>query len=259
MASIVIHTPKKTWKVKERAAFSKVFEKELEKNVAKAVFPRLIEGVKLTMDDKIYLLATFFQRVVARTPLDDSYSWVVYDDEGKPHDCYHHADTNYCKWSWYMTTGRKRLEYKADSEALFNIVSDESAIQKIAQDIQKTFNCRKTGKLPEIYNDCEHYDVLEYGGGYDWELSSSIKEDSKGRKHGVERMHSVQAPAGMWRITYAEYERAKQNKRAKTSLIARFGGKKHGMVLTPSDRDLEQMVKLLKKRHIKYGDISKYL
>jgi len=258
MASIVIHTPKRTWKVRERGELSKVFEKELEKNVAKAVFPKLIEGVRLTMNDKIYLLATFFQRVVARTPLDEDYAWEEIDEYGQVHHYFHKSDDSQCKWSWYMTTGRKRLEYTSEDESLFRVVSDESAIQKIAQDIQNTFNSRKTGKLPEIYNDNEHFDVLEYGGGWGWGNGSPIKEVN-GRKHGVERMHSAQAPAGMWRITYAEYERAKQNKRAKTSLIARFGGKKHGMVLTPSDRDLEQMVKLLKKRHIKYGDISKYL
>lgn len=259
MASIVIHTPKRTWKVRERGELSKVFEKELEKNVAKTVFPKLIEGVRLTMNDKIYLLATFFQRVVARTPLDEDYAWEEKDEDGKIHFLFHKADTNQCKWSWYMTTGKKRLEYTSEDESLFRVVSDESAIQKIAQDIQNTFNSRKTGRLPEIFNDNEHFDVLEYGGGHNWGNSETIKEGPSGRKHGVERMHSVQAPAGMWRITYAEYERAKRNKRAKTDLKARFGGKKHGMVLTPSDRDLEQMVKLLKKKHIKFGDISRYL
>lgn len=252
MASITIHTPTRSIKVKDRFTQSHIWEEEIENNVAKVAFPKLLDAARDNIDAQIYLLATLFQRCVARTPVDENWT----DPKTGEH---HTADRNRCKWDWYMSDGSNKLTYTIRSARWFDVVSDEASIQKIVKDIKRVFKSQKTGILPHIYNDNEHFDVLEYGGGYRWPENSKKKIGDGGREHGVKNNHSVQAPAGMWRISFMQYEMEKRKIRFRKPLVERFGGKKGGVKKNLPPKELKELVALMKKKKIKYGDISKYL
>ena len=252
MASITIHTPTRSIKVRDRLTQSHIWEQEIENNVAKVAMPKLFDSARNNINEQIYLLASLFQMCVARTPVDENWT----DKKTGEH---HTADKNRVKWDWYMSDGSVKLTYTIRSAKWFSVVGEEASIQKIVKDIKRVFKSQKTGILPHIYNDNEHFDAVEYGKGYQWPENSPSKIGAGGLPHGVKNRHSVQAPAGMWRISFMQYERERRKIRFRKPLTKRFGGKEGGVKRNPPPKELKELVKLMKKKKIKYGDISKYL
>lgn len=268
--TLKVKTPTQTWTVKEGVKFADVISKNIERNTAKIVLNKLSDLHDVAIRQQISIWATFFQRVVARTPLDENYSWTERNPEtGEIIERHHKKDRIECRYDWYITDGSTKITAKElyeKDKSLFDYVSDANAIAKIADIFASELRFTKTSQRISIYNDNPHFAVLEYGGGYNWEDGGTIKKARL--EHGVENLHSVQAPVGMYRITEMELERSSGNTKAKTALSQRFKGQqvrtyKNGETrarkITPTDYQLTQIIKLLKKGHIKYDDIARYI
>lgn len=269
MANLRVKTPNMTWQVKDEEKLNSYIKNKIEKNVARVTLNRMAVAKDAAIRQQIRIWATFFQRVVARTPLDEYYEWDEVSHKGETLHYVHIPDDIQCRYDWYITDGNTKITAKElhdEFEDLFDYVSDANAISKIADIFASRLKFTYTNRSMSIYNDNPHFAVLEYGGGYHW-LDGNIKTAPSGRKHGVENDHSVQAPVGMLRITQMELQRSSGSS-AKSALDQRFKGQqvrtyKDGTTrarqITPSDYQLTQIVKLLKKGRIKYKDIERYI
>ena len=170
------------------------------------------------------LNAIFFQRVVSRTPRDETYH---YRDK-KGHLRTHKDDGDYIQDYWtaaYGTSSPISAKYLRDNcGCTFENFNDPSEIETIYKEFRRFlgkstsafFKNGKGGRTfrgVRIYNDYpkdkQHelrYHLLEYGG---YVGDGIIKE--KERPHGVVGGRSIQAPAGMLALTKAEFEGQKFN------------------------------------------------
>lgn len=275
MASIVVKTPKRTWTAKQGVVYQDVIQKEIEKNASKIVLNKVAElnergsNYRSVVNQKISLYATFFQRVVSRTPLDEKYTRIKPSEktENMLH-IKHIPDDSQCRYDWYISDGSSIVSAKAFPKSYFTTVNDKSAVDGIKKKLQTVYakGLKKSNSEEiikrieslEVYNDNPHYKVLEYGGGYNW-LNKTKPTKGPGNKypHGVENNHAVYAPTGMLRISQMELLKESQ-KEARTNLAARYkGGKKVNRV--PSDSELDQFWKLLQKKKFRYADIKRYI
>ena len=175
------------------------------------------------------------------------------------------------RYDWFITDGNKTVSAQDFPKKLFDVVNDKSAIDAIEKKFRSFFAPRlaktnfetalKTIDSLYIKNDNPHYYVLEFGGGYRWPENGTIKDGPK-YEHGVENRHSVQAPVGMYRITEMELQR-ESNRKVSTNLAKRYKGngntKRSQLAKVPSDKDLQDFWKLMKKGKINYGDIKRYI
>lgn len=266
---IKIKTPNRCWQVKNEGRLNSVLKEMIEKNVARITLNRLSDVKDAAIRQQIRIYATFFQRVVSRTPLDESYSWVEETESGELIERYHEKDEIQCRYDWYISDGKTKITAKElyqNDNTLFDYVSDAEAISKLADIFASRLRFTVTNRNIAIYNDNPHFMVLEYGGGYNWGINSQIKQGPD-LEHGVVNNHSVQAPVGMLRITEMELQRSSDSS-AKTALDQRFKGQKvrtykngitRARALTPSDYQLKQIVKLLKNGKITFEDIERYI
>ena len=281
MASIVVKTPTRTWTARQGVLYGEIFEKQIENNVSKVVLNHIASikksgtNYEAVIEQRLHIFAVFFQRVVSRTPLDEKYTWYEENPKTgnmvkkthKPDKGVHSA----ARYDWYITDGEKKVSANDFPKKLFDVVNDKKAIEEIEKKFKSSFAPRlaKTNAskalnvldLLYIKNDNPHYYVLEFGGGYRWPKNGEIKDGPK-YQHGVENEHSVQAPVGMYRITEMELQR-ESNRKVTTNLAKRYKGngktKRSQLARVPSDKDLQDFWKLMKKGKINYGDIKRYI
>ena len=281
MVKVIVKTPTRTWTPKQGVLYGDIIEKQIEKNASAIALKNVAELSKTglnyasVIDQRISIFATFFQRVVSRTPLDEKYTWYELNEKTvRMNKRTHIPDKgvhSQCRYDWYITDGETTVSAKDFPQKYFDVVNDKSAIEGIKKKFKSKFAPRLSKKnagtaletLEGLYikNDNPHYAVLEYGGGFRWPMNGTIKQGAK-YKHGVENGHSVQAPVGMYRITEMELLR-ESNRNVKTNLAKRYKGNglsnRSKIEKTPSDKDLEDFWKLMKKKKIRYSDIKRYL
>ena len=149
---------------------------------------------KTARQRNIYLASIFFQRVVSRTPLDENY--IRYN--GFKHE----KDDDVVRECWYLEYNRKKIYSKEMGMDLFEDIGNKESTESIKSILDKFFPLGKVPRQIKIYNDNDRMSLLEYGT-YDAD-SKGISYSETGRPHGVEDGFSIQAPAGMLRITMAE-------------------------------------------------------
>lgn len=257
-----VHTPKKTWKTKNGVVANEKFYEEIQKTCTKVAMNKLYEQVTENRIDSLFLIATFFQRVVARTPLDEKYT--QRDEDGKLLG-YHIPDTNRCKLDWYIQSKNNKFtsEDFMNRGIYFKQIDNAEDIKKLINILNEYIWSDDSGNLiVEIGNENPHFTVLEYGGGYNWKGDTDprtgikVNDFDNGYKHGVKNKHSVQAPVGMLRVTQAELFNNQQTKLSRNEYTT---GHKQGKRREFSDSELKELKSILQKKRIRVGDISRYL
>ena len=265
MASITIKMPKRSINLTAGKKKQIQFFDELENNVSRVCLGTFSKNIEKNYEDQIAVIATFFQRVVARTPLDERYERVIQTKNGEK-IIRHIPDEEICREHWYIEESHGKT--KMYSRTLirggleFNIVNNSEEINAIKEKLKAKYPLKRFLKANEspdftVANDCKHFTRLEYGYS-SWKNDTEPVVGDGGREHGVKNKHSVQAPVGMLRITEAELDSIRRKPSVK-SLRSRYKG---GLALqvTPSEKKLKEFYKLLKRSHrIRYADIKKYL
>lgn len=174
-------------------------------NAATALgFTKALAKTKPASERRQFLIiAIFFQRLCARTPFDEEYH-----TKHAPNGV-HKPDNDYTRYHWYIKMGNNKPVYASDMIGaigfdVFEKFNDEASIKAIQDYLMKRFEGKKLYKNFYIKNDAdiEKFNLLEYGG-YKTPRYPRIKKGKK-YKHGLKNGHSVQAPAGMMRITKGE-------------------------------------------------------
>ena len=265
MASITIKTPKRSINLTASKKNQLQFFDELESNISKVCLNKFAQSIEKSYEDQIAVISTFFQRVVARTPLDERYERVIETRNGEK-VIRHIPDEEICREHWYIEESHGKT--KMYSRTLirggleFNVVNDAEEINAIKEKLKAKYPLKrflKANEAPEftVANDCKHFTRLEYGYSA-WKNDTEPVTGISGREHGVKNKHSVQAPVGMLRITEAELESIRRRPSVR-SLKSRYRGGT-AMLATPSDKKLKEFYKLMKRSHrIRYADIKKYL
>lgn len=247
-----IKTPKKTYTTNEYTKSVSMIKEETEKNIAEAVLKRFIEKKDVLQVRRYIQIATFFQRVVSRTPLDEKYLMYTTEEGNR---IYHIPDKDRCRYDWYITDGAKKITSAQmfSKGVKFHNVDNNDDINKISNIIESAFS--NITKIT-IGNDNKHFGVLEYGGGYKWPAESDPKKGSK-YEHGVKNNHSVQAPVGMMRISLAEFEKGNTSKVASNQYLR---GHKRGMKnKIPTEKQLTQFWKYISTHtHFTFEDIKRF-
>ena len=271
MAKMIIKTPTKSYTLKKGEKLNKnddYFE-AIKMRASNVALDNLSKITRVAVDRQISIMATFFQRVVARTPIDEKYAVTHTRKDGTTRTTYHKIDTIVCQDDWYITDGQTKLtakQMKAIDKDLFWNVNEKYSVDKVKKILKETFNPTPDTNF-EIGNDNPHFELLENGNSR-WfndgltagKSRGKTKAESVRREHGVKNMHSIQAPVGMWRITMAELETIKQST-VKSPLTSRyrsqFGRIQHGV---PNRKKLMEFARFLEsKKNIKYKDIVRYL
>ena len=177
----------------------------------------------------LMLNAIYFQRIISRTPRDESYSYR--DKEG--HIRYHEGEKGTPNYQNdhiqdYWTARYWRYEpitakYLRDScGCTFEKFNDKKEIETIYKEFRNRFFGKEGSKgrankeegrtvLKSVRIECEYpddqehklrYHLLEYGG---YVGDGIIKEGEK-YLHGVVGKRSIQAPSGMTALTKAEFD-----------------------------------------------------
>lgn len=264
MASITIKTPKRSINLTAKKEDKIRFFEEIEKNVSKVCIGALSDSVRKAYEDEIAILSVFFQRVIARTPVDENYDRVIITKNGEEKVIHHKPDKEICREHWFIEeshTGGKFYSKELISNGKFEVVNNSEEINEIKAKLKSMFPLSKlvNGSYDfAIGNDCRHFDRIEYGYS-EWKGDSQpVVGQDIGREHGVENKHSVQAPAGMLRITEMELESIRRKNTSGSLRRAYRGGYK--VSVTPSDKKLKEFYELLKKKHtLKYADIKRYV
>lgn len=269
MASLTIRTPTKNYRINKEQDLKKddAYYETIKMRAANIALGNLSMLTKIAVDRELSIMATFFQRVVARTPIDEVYQVTHVHKDGTTRTTYHKIDTIVCQDDWYITDGQTKItakQMKAIDKDLFWNVNEKYSVDKVKKILKEKFNPTPETNF-EVGNDNPHFELLENGNkrwmndGLTAGKSRTVKESVR-REHGVKNRHSIQAPVGMWRITMAELEAIRQSN-AKSPLTARYrsqyGRIQHGL---PNRKKLMEFARVLeKRRNIKYKDIVEYL
>ena len=260
-----VRTPTVSYEGKQQVEKNAEWQSGLKTRVASIVLDKLSNNINAAREREIAILATFFQRVVARTPIDEDYKVVHRNKKGEETVREHKKDTSVCQDDWYITDGNITLtarQLKTIDSKLFWNVNEKYSVEQIKKIFNEKFVINDKTKFT-IGNNNPHFKSLEEGY-YKWKNDGkSASKDIKAgvhREHGVQNMHSIQAPVGMWRISMAELEVMKNSKVA-SSLTSRYRAQ-YGRIMRkpPNKSKLESFMKLLQpKRNIAWKDIERYI
>lgn len=252
--TFTIKTPHSDIKLKDRVKFNDIFQDEIEKRAINVSIENSGRKIKEAFDKNLQVAAIFFQRVCARTPLDEDY-FVGFSEDGQ--EIWHKADKIQCRMDWYVTFKGKTLKASQVTDEFpdaFDDYDDKEAIENIADLMKDKFGDIVTEDCNFIFgNDNPHFATLEYGG---YKKDGEIKIGPTGIEHGIENKHSVQAPVGMLRITQMElesmYKLAKPSSRYK-----KFSGRSNRRL---SDAELKKLLKKFKaSKRLPLSDIKRYI
>lgn len=216
----------------------------------------------------LWLNAIFFQRLVSRTPRDESYSYR--DKEGHIH--YHKDDKDYIQDYWtakyWNYEGITAKYLRENCGCTFETINNKNEIKIIYQEFRNRFfgkegstgrKNKESGKTTlkgvrifcDYPKDKQHelrYHLLEYGG---YVGDGIIKEGDK-NYHGVIGGRSVQAPGGMTALTEAEF--AAGNFSVSNADLIKYLGK------ITKVKSYESLKKLLKgKVKLSKADVAKIM
>ncbi len=184
----------------------KVFAQKLagaiENSVYNAAGQMIAEKTEESKRRNLFLAAMFFQRVVSRTPLDEDYMTGI-NERGKP--TMHYADNDSVRDCWVASYRNKKITSKYLRESCgctFLKFNDRTEVKKIYEQFLELAGKTKNISGVHIDNTHERFPMLEYG---EYLHDGSIKSGEH-YEHGVKGGYSVQAPAGMLRLTQQEFE-----------------------------------------------------
>lgn len=252
---ITVITPRRKETTTNKDEGINSFTEAINMQLARTVSSSLAVKLSTAINRAISIIAIFFQRVCARTPLDEPYDYVI---EGKT---YHHKPDNIqARMSWAIESGGKMLT-SADLEnvhpGLFDNYNDKNSIDIIKNDIKDYFGKDFDLKV-SITNISPYFNVLEYGGYKEHTPHAPNVGDTKNHLlHGVENEHSIQAPVGMLRITEMEFENI-----AKTAKLTPLSTRYRKQVSTqlPNDARLKKFIDdFSANRRFSLKDIRRYL
>ena len=181
---------------------------EIENIAYNAAGQMIAEKTEEATKRNLFLSAMFFQRVVARTPRDETYITGV-NNRGKL--TAHKADDDYVQDCWTASYGNSKItakELRENCGCEFLKFNDRTEVKKIYEQFLKMLGNRAvaSGKATlrsvNIENTHERFPMLEYG---EYEHDGTIKSGEH-YKHGVKNGYSIQAPVGMLRLTQQEFE-----------------------------------------------------
>ena len=200
----------------------------------------LFMSAKTQRERTLFMSAVFFQRVVSRTPLDEDYSLGT-SKSGKP--LVHHADNDSVRFSWYASYNNRKVTAKQLKEAgvTFDNFNDEGEIKTIYEAFRTAF-IMNDKKIMAIHVDNNHkrFPMLEYG---EYTKDGTIKKGPK-YEHGVEGGFSIQAPAGMLRITQAEFQKMSLSMSTK-KLIKTYVQRSQRTLKNPSPSKLKELKRVM--------------
>lgn len=237
--------------VSGRMKITKAFQDAMAVSAGTVLVPVIANRVDRAKKISWRIVATFFQRVVARTPIDEDY-FVEYQN-GKKRN--YKRDENSCKLDWYIQYRNKKIYSKDIIEEygnIFKTYNDKKSINTLEKYFKTIFVGTETGKVTAIIgNDNPHFAVLEYGG-----IKGQPNKEIKGannppdilsgekiKTHRLKNGRSTQAPYGMLRITEAELESIVKDSK-------RNPGDKFKNMLTskaPRKEKAMKLIKILKK------------
>lgn len=228
----------------------------LKESVIAMASTGIVESVRQHNERVVLQAAIFFQRVVTRTPKDETY----YDPITQVS---HKADTDFVWKSWKISYWGKSVTAEDMGEELFeneSAFNDKNKINAIADIIKNTlfrgeskFNSRKTRiRNIRIENKHNRFAMLEYGS---YKQKNSIPKEGDEHFHGIQNGYSVQAPYGMLRITQAEMESMSIDDFDKW--FKRYKSNTANITRVPSRAQMKKLVKLMEnKRHLSMKDID---
>lgn len=225
---------------------SKVISKAKTETVMREVSEEINLGV-YKLKGFIKVVAITFQRLIARTPMDEDYDYlnfrkmaklISYGIKFSEQDVVerHIADNDVARFDWVATIkiGSYVLNVKAKrfENLNFKEINDAQEIKIIYNymiDHLKRDGIKLTNKgfslslSVDYKNNNSHFKTLEMGG---YKRENSLHEPYEGTffLHGITGHFSVQAPAGIYRVTMAEFEEsiAKVETKKKTTLSSEF-------------------------------------
>lgn len=232
---------------------------------------QMITQVGLEASERtLWFAAIYFQRLIARTPRDENYSYR--DNKGNIH--YHKDDEDYIQDYWtakYWNYEGITAKYLRDNcGCKFDVVNNQKEIKTIYNEFRNRFfgaegskgrANKEAGKTTiksirifcDYPKDKEHelrYHLLEYGGY----IGDGIIKSGE-RYHGVVNGHSIQAPNGMTAMTDAEFKSGQfkaPGKRVKTKNLLKHIGRSLSMT--------KEIKKILKgKTKLSESDITKIM
>lgn len=267
MASITIKTPTRTISRNASQKDRALFLEEIENNVSKVCLKGLSSSLEKIYEEQISVISTFFQRVIARTPVDENYDRPYVTKTGEVKITTHTPDEEVCREHWYIeeshSAGKLYSKNLFNNGMGFDVVNNNEEIQMIKSHLKqmyplKTFLSQGVEPSFTVGNDCKHFERLEYGYS-NWESDTEpVIGMPIGREHGVKNKHSVQAPVGMLRITQMELESIKRKPSLKKITSRYKGGAYVGV--TPSEKKLKEFYRMMKRGHrMRYADIKRFL
>lgn len=193
-------------------ALTNAIGKKLQRATGKVAMGLAINSIQVkkmkATERSAYVCAIMFQRIVSRTPYDEEYL-VGYQKAFGPFSggpIYHKPDSDYTRNYWHMsiegTSKSLNVKFSDFGEECFETVNDTNGIEKIYRRIMSVFEGDRI-KNVTFYNDNWKAELLEYGH---YEADDSRPKKGPNRRHGITGGFSVQAPAGMFRITMVEFD-----------------------------------------------------
>lgn len=252
---MTIKTPHSTIKPKDMGKVGDIFFEEIEKRAIKEVINNVSLSVRTAINRSYTIAATFFQRVCARTPLDEDYL-IGFKEDGT--EIWHRADKTQCRMDWYAECNGKSLSARQIADEfpeIFDEYNNSQSIDLIKEMMEEKFAITDPKVNITFSNSNPYFATLEYGGyKSDSETKTGI---DKGLEHGVRNKHSVQAPVGMLRITQMELEDMVRSS-AKTSLAKRYRGQRTTKEI--SDAKLKTLIRKFKaSKRLPLSDIKEYV
>lgn len=198
-----------------------------------------------------YIAAVFFQRVISRTPVDEDYFRV--DKKGET--SFHKADDDAVRYSWAASYNNARVTARqlADRGLSFDVFNDKGEIDEIYNIFLQKFGRQKSRLLRQIHIENSHprFAMLEYGEYY-----HDTGVVGKGKyEHGVTGGFSVQAPAGMLRVTEAQFKSTALNMSTER-LIRRYVSASQRLMKIPSKSALARLKSIMGKGRLTGDDIE---
>lgn len=259
-----VKTPRETVSAKTLKVAADLFFQSCERTTYKAAIDKLADTARALENRQYVILATFFQRVCARTPLDEKY---INGIDSKGNLIYHRPNKVRCRFDWYISCGEKVVsaeEMVNQIPTIFNFYNNKGAIKEVETILRKAFKGLDISECI-IGNENPYFATLEYGG-YDHDTAprKGIVEEpwESGEKHGVKNKHSIQAPVGMLRVTQMELQSIIQESANNTSTKgnAAYRFKNSSSQKNLSKSELDGLISKFKAHsHLSLKDIKRYI
>lgn len=224
---------------KNSKVVSEKFAGAIEDEITAVKGRTFLIAAKTQRERTLFMTAVFFQRVVCRTPVDEDYYFMDKDGELKIHN----KDDDAVRDAWYVSYNNRKITAKQlrESGITFDKFNDEGEIRAIYEIFRSLFAMGNKRILSiHVNNEHERFPMLEYG---EYKNDGEIKKGDK-YYHGVEGGYSVQAPAGMLRITQAEFEKITMNMSTR-KMINTYVQRSQRTLKVPSPSKLKELKRIL--------------